>query len=398
MSEEIVISKRSHVEGMIHENEEQVRMVIEAKGLGICIWTSDPDGNLIYFNQSVFEYSGLSFEKLKGQGWIQVVHPEDRVVNLRKWKEALRTGREFLFEHRFRRHDGVYRWQLSRATAQYDANGRLQMWVGTSIDIYDQKTFAKYLEEKVLERTRELKESNDALAKTNRELENFAYIASHDLQEPLRKIMIFSDILKRNLHDETCVRKYFSKIDSSAKRMGDLIKAVLEYSRLPAHPGQLMLTDLNEIFENVMTDLELSISDRSAIVEADDLPAIPGVPLQIHQLFSNLLGNALKFCNDAPRIFVRSRAVRGIELTDLFNADELKQYVELTFQDNGIGFDNRYREQIFTIFQRLHGLQQYSGTGIGLALCKKIVENHNGCIIAQSEPGRGATFIVYFPA
>lgn len=383
-------------EQSIRESEEKFRLL--ADSMRQLIWISDPNGNLMYFNQSVFDYCGLPFEQLKGQGWIKIVHPEDKAVNIRRWREAVKKGREFLFEHRFRRHDGVYRWQLSRATAQYDPSGRIQMWVGTSTDIHDQKTFAKELEEKVLERTRELKESNDALEKTNRELENFAYIASHDLQEPLRKIMTFSDILKKNIHDEASVRKYFSKIDSSAKRMGDLIKAVLEYSRLPAHPGQLMLTDLNEIVENVKTDLELTIADRNAVVESDDLPAIPGVPLQLHQLFSNLMGNALKFCNSTPHIMLRSRAVSGAEIQDLFKADETKQYVELRFSDNGIGFDNRYKEQIFTIFQRLHGWQQYSGTGIGLALCKKIAENHHGFITAESVSGKGSTFIVYLPA
>ena len=180
--------------------------------------------------------------------------------------------------------------------------------------------------------------------------------------------------------------------------MAELIKAVLDYSRLPAHPGQLRLTDLNEIIKNVRTDLELTIADKKAVIRCDSLPAVPGVPLQIHQLFSNLIGNALKFTSGEPRITISSKAVHGSLLTQLFKADPTKQYVELRFRDNGIGFDNRYREQIFTIFQRLHGWQQYSGTGIGLALCKKIVENHHGYITAEGEPGRGATFIVYLPA
>jgi hypothetical protein len=380
----------------IQESEEKFRLL--AGTVPQLIWTGDANGNLNYFNQSVFDYSGMTLEQLQGQGWLNIVHPEDRATNLRKWKEAVNSGSNFLFEHRFRRYDGLYRWQLSRAMPQFDSTGKVQMWVGTSTDIHDQKTFAKELEEKVHERTKELKQTNEVLEKTNRELEQFAYIASHDLQEPLRKIQTFADLVKRNIHDEVSVQKYFSKIDSSAQRMGDLIRSVLEYSRIPAHPGQLILTDLNEIVDHVKSDLELTILEKDAIVERNHLPAIPGVRLQIQQLFANLIGNSLKFCKSSPCIRIIGKAVPGHALTELFKADIDKQYVELRFSDNGIGFDSRYKEQIFTIFQRLHGWQQYSGTGIGLALCKKIVENHQGFITAESMPGKGSTFTVYLPS
>lgn len=380
----------------IRESEEKFRLL--ADSMPQFIWTGDVNGNLNYFNRSVYDYSGMRFDEMKGQGWIQMVHPEDRVANLKKWSEAVKNARHFIFEHRLRRYDGVYRWQLSRAIPQYDSEGNIQMWVGSSTDIHDQKTFARELEEKVSERTKELKQTNEVLERTNQELEQFAYIASHDLQEPLRKIQTFSDILKKNMHDEVSVRKYFSKIDSSAQRMGDLIKSVLDYSRLPSHPGHLMLTDLNEVVLNVKTDLELMIMEKKATVESDPLPAVPGMPLQLNQLFSNLIGNALKFCNEAPCIRIRAKAVSGEELTDKFKADPQKRYLELVFKDNGIGFEDKYKDQIFTIFQRLHGLQQYSGTGIGLALCKKIVENHLGFITAESEYGKGSTFIVYLPS
>ena len=380
----------------IQESEEKFRLL--ASGMPQFIWTGDADGNLNYFNQSVFDYTGLQLDQLKGQGWIEIVHPDDRATNINKWRDALKSGSHFLFEHRFRRYDGLYRWHLSRAMPQFDSDGHLQMWVGTSSDIHDQKVFARELEEKVFERTKELKETNEVLEKTNRELEQFAYIASHDLQEPLRKIQTFSDILKKNIHDEVSVQKYFSKIDLSARRMGDLIRSVLDYSRIPSHPSQLTLTDLNEILDHVTSDFELTIAEKKAVVQSNELPAIPGVRLQLQQLFSNLIGNGLKFCKESPLITVLGSAVAGSELTGLFDADKNKQYVELRFSDNGIGFETRYKEQIFTIFQRLHGLHQYSGTGIGLALCKKIVDNHQGFITAESEPGKGSTFIVYLPA
>lgn len=378
------------------ENEQRFRLL--ADSLPQFIWTGDVQGNLNYFNRSVYDYTGFTFEQLKGQAWVHIVHPDDRVANVDKWREAVRKGDGFLFEHRIRRYDGVYRWQLSRATPQLDENGNIQLWVGTSTDIHDQKAFAQELEEKVFERTQELKQTNEVLEKTNRELEQFAYIASHDLQEPLRKIQTFADILRRNMHDEVSVQKYFSKISSSAQRMGELIRSVLDYSRLPSDPAHLMLTDLNEVVDNVRSDLELLISEKGARIESDPLPAIPGMPLQLHQLFANLIGNGLKFSRTEPCIRVSRSVVSGDQLQEIFEADPFKQYLQLQFQDNGIGFDSRYKDQIFTIFQRLHGLQQYAGTGIGLALCKKIVENHLGHITAVSEQGKGSTFIVYLPA
>src|SRR5690349_16768606 len=153
------LSRRS-----LEESEERFRLL--ASSMPHFIWTGDANGNLNYFNQAVYDYTGLPYEALKGQGWIQIVHPEDRAANIKRWLEAVKKGSNFLFEHRFRRHDGTFRWQLSRAMPQYDSQGRIKMWVGTSTDIHEQKSFAKELEEKVYERTRELKETNEILEKT----------------------------------------------------------------------------------------------------------------------------------------------------------------------------------------------------------------------------------------
>jgi PAS domain S-box-containing protein len=381
----------------LQESEQKFRLL--ADSMPQFIWTGDPEGNLNYFNRSVFEYSGLTFEQMKGHGWIKIIHPADRVANVEKWKASIQNGVSFHFEHRFRRRDGQYRWQLSRALPQKDVYGKIQMWVGTSTDIHDQKTVTKRLEAQILERTKELNQINEQLKKTNQELEQFAYIASHDLQEPLRKIQTFSNILQNNIHDNTYVEKYFSKIDSSARRMGDLIKAVLNYSRLADAPTEFEETDLNLVLESVLSDLELLIEEKNGIIQSDRLPVVSGIPLQLNQLFSNLIGNSLKFCQHRCKIRISHRHVSGTEISRRFQATgEKPGFHELTFQDNGIGFESRFATQIFTIFQRLHSMHEYSGTGIGLALCKKIVENHGGFISAQSESGEGATFTVYLPA
>jgi len=246
------------------------------------------------------------------------------------------------------------------------------------------------LEKKVKERTAELQRKNN-------ELEQFAYIASHDLQEPLRKIRTFSELLQKGLEEGTPVNKYFEKIQSSAARMTDLIKDVLNYSRLSNIDNSFEDTDLNITLQNVKTDLELLIEQQGATISSQPLPVIKGIPSQLQQLFANLIGNSLKFCDDRPHISINASSLSKDELTLYPELDEDACYIKLVFTDNGIGFEQQFAERIFTIFQRLHERKVYAGTGIGLALCKKIVENHNGLIWAKGELNKGATFTIILP-
>lgn len=245
--------------------------------------------------------------------------------------------------------------------------------------------------------TENLQKSNEELLRTNYELEQFAYIASHDLQEPLRKIQTFTELLDKNLIDKDIARKYLQKIDLSAARMSLLIKDVLNYSRLSKSDEQFIETDLNEILENVKTDFELMIDQKRATITNPKLPVIKGVPLQLHQLFYNLIGNALKFTEKDPVIEIFVRKLSRSEKRKHIHLDNSRDYIELGFKDNGIGFDQKYAEHIFTIFRRLNNRSSYSGTGIGLALCKKIVENHEGVIRASSEINKGSLFNIYLP-
>lgn len=244
----------------------------------------------------------------------------------------------------------------------------------------------------------QLKKTNAELIKSNRDLEQFAYIASHDLQEPLRKIQTFTNLLESHFNDEAARKKYFDKISSSAHRMSELIRAVLNYSRLTITSEHFEDIDLNAIIEQVKIDFELMIADKHAIVTHDHLPYLQGIPLQISQLFSNLVSNSLKFSKEIPLIHIASRICLGSEILKYLPAAEPgREYAEIIFRDNGIGFEQKYVDQVFTIFQRLNDRTQYEGTGIGLALCKKIVDNHHGYIFARSEPGIGSEFIVYLP-
>jgi len=242
-----------------------------------------------------------------------------------------------------------------------------------------------------------LRQLNTELEKSNRELEQFAYVASHDLQEPLRKIMTFSDLSEKNVQNPEIQKRYLQKIQSSAGRMTELIKAVLNYSRLSRDGAEFVPVDLNAVVEQIKTDLELFIEEKAAIIRTDRLPVVQGVPLQLSQLFLNLLTNALKFTERQPEINILARPVMPEERTRYNLAANGTDYVKIIFSDNGIGFEQKYADRIFSIFQRLHSTDKFAGTGIGLALCKKIVENHGGVIAVESEQGAGTTFFIFLP-
>lgn len=265
------------------------------------------------------------------------------------------------------------------------------------------RSFNLQLEQKVKARTLELENAkgklevvNEKLVRSNSDLEQFAYVASHDLQEPLRKIQIFTEMAEKT-NDRQAADGYFEKIHSSARRMTDLIKSVLNYSRLSKTDDQFERVDLNRLVENVKLDFELLIQEKKATITNEKLPSIWGIPLQLNQLFFNLFSNALKFSGTTPVITISSRVVTGTEADTAGQLHADTSYLEIVFADNGIGFEQQYADQIFTIFQRLHDKKSYEGTGIGLALCKKIVENHHGYITAKSAPGKGAAFYIYFP-
>ncbi|MCW3110008.1 MAG: hypothetical protein JWQ09_4514 [Segetibacter sp.] len=250
----------------------------------------------------------------------------------------------------------------------------------------------------ISEAHKKLKLINKQLEKSNLDLEQFAFVASHDLQEPLRKIQTFSQLVEKHLEDKETIKKYLSKVISSAARMTDLIKAVLNYSRLSNEKGQFELVDLNEVVENIKTDLELKIIEKEAVIQVDKLPVLHGDRLQLNQLFLNLISNSIKFSKRNPEIKISSSIINKRELKAIDGFNGAEKFVELIFKDNGIGFEQQYAEKIFTVFQRLHGKQEYPGTGIGLALCKKIIDNHHGHISVRSEPGKGTSFKILLPA
>jgi signal transduction histidine kinase len=253
------------------------------------------------------------------------------------------------------------------------------------------------LEQKVEERTRELREMNKALETSNAELQQYAFLASHDLQEPLRKITTFSRIVwDKFLADRPGAEEYLAKIISSSERMRKLINDLLNYSRL-SNDALFVSTDLNDLVKDVETDLELSIKEKGARLEVGPLPKADVIPGQMRQVFQNLLSNALKFSRQdiPPVIEIWAERVAEMKLDSTPESDG--PFVRIYIRDNGIGFNEIYLDRIFTIFQRLHSRHEYEGTGIGLALVKKIVDRHNGVLGAQSAEGAGSTFTLVLP-
>jgi two-component system CheB/CheR fusion protein len=361
------------------------------------VWATQPDGYHDFYNKGWFDYTGLDFNETKGKGWNDVVHPDDQQRALKVWKHSLETGEPYEIEYRFKRFDGEYRWFLGRALPLRNEHNEIVKWFGTCTDIHDQKLANEILEQKVKERTNELQKTNVELEASNTELLQFASVASHDLKEPLRKIHIFSNLIKdRYLANMDGAAEYIDRVITASARMTKLINDLLTFTRLSIN-STFENVSLNRLVDEVMSDLELVISEKHAIIEVDNLPKIDAITGQIRQVFQNIISNALKFSKkeERPRIKITCEIVDRCAIDAKRN--EHGEFCRITIKDNGIGFDSQYAEKIFTIFQRLHTKEQYDGTGIGLAITRKIIEKHKGIIAATGKDGEGAKFIMVLP-
>lgn len=259
----------------------------------------------------------------------------------------------------------------------------------------------KISEQKVKLLNLQLIENNSLLKAINQDLDRFAYVASHDLQEPLRKILLFSDKINSNLTADmdAGLQQYLKKIVSATQRMQQLVNDLLQFSRHTHDILQMEKTDLNELLSEVLSDLDIEIQSKRATVVADELPVIYAIPTQIRQLFQNLLSNSLKFskidCD--PEISITVEKVPGSVVHGAQSGTEGINYYNISFKDNGIGFEDKFADEIFVVFKRLHSYHEFEGTGIGLSICKKIVEKHNGYITASSKVNEGSNFTISLP-
>ncbi len=489
-------------------------------------WIADGEGLISWYNKRWLDYTGLTLEEMRGWGWQKVHHPDhvERIVELSKqlWKK----NQAFELTFPLRRHDGVYRWFLTRGFPIKNPLGIIDRWIGTNTDITEQKSSTEELEKKVSERTKELQIQNETfglaeniakfgsytwhittgvleysdnlfrlfdcepqefvpslekflsfihpddlqqvinnghltrqtgelvempyriisktgntkyfrsnghfsgeglhrlligtvqdissdvassiilksknleLANMNAELASFNYVASHDLQEPLRKIQGFSKRIMdkdgEKLSDTT--KDYFNRIQAAAKRMQNLIESLINFSRTNIEEIKFEKTDLNLTLTEVKSVLNDLLIKKNAVIDAQALPKLNAVPLQMHQMFLNIIGNSLKYSKPDVALLINITAEKVSIDGSGENIELNGTFWKIAFTDNGIGFEQEYETRIFEVFQRLHGRTEYEGTGIGLAICKKIAQAHNGAISATAELGVGATFTVYLQA
>ena len=379
----------------VQESEERFKVV--ADSAPVTIWITDKNDRCTYINRTWLEYTGSSLDECLNDGWLKFVHPEDKRRAMQTFLTAAEERKEFELEYMIKNKNGSFGWFMNRAHPMSDKDGNFAGFVGCTIDITERKEFSNKLEELISERTGELKTSNDELLKLNMNLEEYAHITSHDLQEPIRKIRTFNSMLKSKIKDNEPAERLAEKIENSAARMTSLIKDVLEYSEVSNSENKFKQVDLNSMLEKIEQDLELLISENRAQVNSVDLGTLIAVPAQIYQLLSNLIKNGIKFNTKNPIINITGSIVKGKELKTTFKADARKRYKKIEIIDNGIGIEEDQVEQIFRPFKRLHSKDAYVGTGIGLALCKRIVEIHQGFIEVNNNENDGATFTVYLP-
>jgi PAS domain S-box-containing protein len=379
----------------LEESEERARLAIEASEQGT--FHINLQTNELIASQRMAEI--FDVEQTAGRsGFVSAIHPDDLIVRDNAYKTAYQTS-ILEYEGRLIKKDGFVIWMRVKGKVYFSAENEPVRLVGSIQDITEQKKFAEALAKKVEEQTAELRQANKQLIAINDELQQFAYVSSHDLQEPLRKIRVFADMLTKQIDKEGEVSVYLHKIISSAERMTGLIQSLLEYSRVANAQVRFEKLDLNILLKTILTDYELLISQKEAIINIDTLPQIEAVPLQMNQLFFNLIGNALKFSKRGvqPVIKIMSEPLSHKKKTKFPELEIEKEYIKITVQDNGIGFDQAFATKIFTVFQRLNDRSNFGGYGIGLALCKKVVQAHEGIIFAEGELKQGATFTIILP-
>lgn len=356
------ITKQKQIEIQIVASEERFRLL--ANSMAQQIWTGDAAGHLNYFNQAVYDYSGLSFEKLKDGGWVEIVHSDDKDENTIKWMHSITTGEDFIFEHRFRRHDGEYRWQLSRALPQRDSNGNIQMWVGTSTDIHDIK-------------------------ENEQQKDFFISMASHELKTPVTSIKGYVQILMSLYKDkdDQFLKNSLETVNKQIITLTLLITDLLDLSKIKAGSLQLnkehfnineLITETLKEMQHIQPDCIINFTGRSnALIYVDKG--------RIGQVLINFLTNAIKYSPNCNKIEVNSK----IEHNELV----------VSVKDGGIGISKTDQQKIFQRFYRVAGKDEktFPGFGIGLFIAAQIIQRHNGKIGVNSEPGKGSVFYFTLP-
>jgi PAS domain S-box-containing protein len=361
--------ERKRAETALVVSEARFRQLADA--MPQIVWTARPDGQVDYYNERWYEFTGFGRDNFGDASWEPILHPDDVKHCYDTWYASVRSGQPYRIEYRFRdRHESRWRWFMGRALPVRDNEGRIVKWFGSCTDIDEQKR----VEEK--------------LRRANNDLEQFAYSASHDLQEPLRSIKIYGELL---------TERYSSKLDgqafefldylrTGASRMEMLVRDLLAYTQVTTPDAAAEPTDANQALATALASLSHAISESGATITFDPLPFVRLHSTHLRQIFQNLISNAIKY--------------RSPDRTPAVHITAQHNYGSWIFsvRDNGIGIEPEYNQVIFGLFKRLHSGEEYSGTGIGLAICQRIVERYHGRIWVESEPGRGSTFRFEVPS
>lgn len=370
------VAELTHLDSSVRDSEERFRSL--AAALPQLIWASNADGAIEYTNSLWRKYTGWADDQpMPPDPWTGLIHPEDHSPYQERWQNTLKSGEIFETQCRLKHMpDGTYRWFLCRAVPLRNAKGQVVRWFGSCTDIQDQMTNAAKLQAAI-----------DALSRSNSDLEQFAYAASHDLQEPLRMVVIFTQLLKEEYSSQldATAKSYLDFAMNGALRMEELLKSLLSYATIANAPKESAeWIDAGEACSAARLNLQAATENTGAVILCGPLPTVWFSRVHLVRLFQNLIGNALKYRRSSPpEVHISAQRVGDRWI--------------FSIRDNGIGIAKEYLSQIFGVFKRLHG-SSYEGAGIGLAICQKIVERAGGQIWAESEVGQGSTFHFSIPA
>ena len=384
---------RQNNEYLRQSEERYHRMIAEVEDYAIILLNKH--GDIENWNAGAQKIKGYTADEIVGKNFRLFYPKEDRNAGLpeRILNEAEKNGKAVHEGWRVRK-DGTRFWGSIVITALHDSQHHIIGFSKVTRDLTDKKN----QEENLRANAAQLDLKNKVLERLNQELSSFAFIASHDLKEPLRKIQMYSSRLEQMEEIPEKAREYIERIQRGTVRMQDLIDDLLAYSQVSDDAGKDTSIDLNEVLAEAKSDLEISLNEKQAIIESDQLPIVEGIAFQFQQVFFNLIGNALKFVKqgERPYIKIRYHVLDGPDIPSSLPGSGNK-YHQISITDNGIGFEPQFADKIFDIFHRLHSKERFTGTGIGLAIVKKVVENHHGVVVAEGIPGEGATFNIYLP-
>jgi PAS domain S-box-containing protein len=368
----------------LRESEERFRAMADCAP--VMLWMAGTDALCNFFNKTWLDFSGRTMADEMHNGWAEAVHFEDFQRCMHTYLDAFVEHRPFRMEYRLRRADGQFRWILDTGVPRFAPGGGFAGYIGSCIDITEireasaaLKRLNSDLEQRVAERTADLQRSNE-------DLEEFSYAVSHDLQEPLRTISGFVGLLEKRYREglDPEARDFLDFIADGAQRMHAMVADVLMYARAGRPPPAELPISLDRALDQALKNLAAAMQDAGATVERTPLPRVVGDEGRLVMVFQNLVGNAVKFRGtEAPRVRI--------------GAQDRGEQWQVTVADNGIGIPVEAQDRVFRVFQRLHTREQYPGTGVGLALCKRIVEARGGRIWFESAPGRGTAFHFTWP-